>query len=291
MTWADFHTHCRFCDGAAEPAVMLQTAIEKNLRAYGFSSHAPVPFDTNWTMRPDRLSEYVRTIQELKASAPIPVYLGLEIDFIPGVTSPDTPLFSNLPLDYRLASVHFLGEDVSQGRFWWTVDDSDEVFARGLHEIFNDDIRDLVERYYARIRELVRTQSFDVLGHIDLVKKNNADGKYFSEDAPWYRDAVDETLETIAASGCIMEVNTGGISRNKIKTLYPSDWILERAAKLKIPIMLNSDCHAPSQIAALFPESAAKLLALGFRTLHVLHNGVCQALPFSTEGINWTATT
>lgn len=287
MSWADFHTHSRFCDGTAEPAVMLQTAVEKNLRAYGFSSHAPVPFETTWTMRPERLHEYVRTIQELKASAPIPVYLGLEIDFIPGVTGPDAPMFADLPLDYQLASVHFLGEDTTRGSYWWTVDDSDAVFARGLHEIFNDDIRDLVERYYARIRELVCNESFDVLGHLDLIKKNNADSKYFSEDAPWYRDAVEETLEAIAASGRIMEVNTGGIARNKINALYPSDWILKRAATLNIPVVLNSDCHKPDQIAALFSESAAKLLTFGFRELHVLHNGKWCALPFTANGIVW----
>lgn len=286
MSWADYHTHCDFCDGGASPAVMLQTALAKNVRAYGFSSHAPVPFETTWNLKAARLPEYIRTIQELKASAPpgIEVCLGLEIDYIPGVTGTDK--FESLPLDYRLASVHFLGEDPARG-VWWTVDDSLAVFEDGLRDIFHGDIRDLVERYYARVREMARTQAFDVLGHLDLIKKNNRGGRFFSEDAPWYRDAVEETLVTLTKTGQIVEVNTGGISRNKIDALYPSDWILERMAKLGIRVTLNSDSHLPPQIAALFPETAQKLPGLGFQTLQVLRGGTWQARPFSSEGICW----
>jgi len=55
----------------------------------GFSSHAPIPFDCAWTMKKQALEPYIFEINELKKSNPqIEIYAGLEVDYIPGVTSP-----------------------------------------------------------------------------------------------------------------------------------------------------------------------------------------------------------
>jgi histidinol-phosphatase (PHP family) len=107
----------------------------------------------------------------------------------------------------------------------------------------------------------------DIIGHFDVVKKNNRDSKYFSEDEPWYRTAVLRTLDAVAASPCILEINTGGIARGTSGELYPSKWILAECLRRKIPVMINSDAHKPEQLDSYYTEAAAILREIGFREL------------------------
>ena len=60
-----------------------------------------------------------------------------------------------------------------------------------------------------------------------------------------------DTLKKIAETDCIVEVNTGGIARKKISSLYPSTWILDMCKHLKIPLTLNSDAHKPVKLRGL----------------------------------------
>lgn len=270
MPWANFHTHCHLCDGVGEPQQYVAEAIKQEVTALGFSSHAPLPFTTTWTMPPELLADYcqlVRALQEGHAER-LPIFLGLEIDFIPGVTSPRAPRFEPYRLDYTIGSVHFVGRD-HEG-VPWTVDGDPDSFARGLDKAYGGDIRRVVESYYHLVREMAQTACPDVIGHLDVIKKNNPGERYFSEGAGWYREAVFETLEAIAASSAIVEVNTGGIARKRTTALYPSPWILQRCLALKIPLTLSADAHTPEHVVAGFDEAAASLREIGFRELYTL---------------------
>jgi histidinol-phosphatase (PHP family) len=97
------------------------------------------------------------------------------------------------------------------------------------------------------------------------VKKNNRDGRYFSESEPWYRAAVLGALRRIAPTGSIVELNTGGVTRNTSGAFYPSEWILAECLKLGIPVMVNSDAHRPQDLDGHFREAYALLRDLGFR--------------------------
>ena len=47
---------------------------------------------------------------------------------------------------------------------------------------------------------------FDVVGHLDLVRKFNTRHPYFDETAPWYLAELDRTADAVSASGKIAEV-------------------------------------------------------------------------------------
>lgn len=285
MSWANFHTHCHFCDGVGEPQQYVGEAIKQGVKALGFTSHAPVPFPTNWAMKYENLASYCQSIRSLRQnnSGSLPIFLGLEIDFIPGVTGHHTPVFQSLGLDYVLGSVHFVDFDYS-GTFW-TVDCEKEIFAQKVEEIYKGNIRELVEKYYKLVREMIQTECPDVIGHLDVIKKNNGQEIYFSEDESWYKKEVIETLQIIALSRAILEVNTGGIVRKKIDSPYPSTWILERCLELRIPIMLNSDAHIPEHITAGFEETAVVLRDIGFKELYLLSPRGWNAYTFSDVGL------
>jgi histidinol-phosphatase (PHP family) len=287
--WTNFHTHSRFCDAPGDPELYIQAARERNVRVLGFSSHAPLPFPTHWTMKPENLTVYCARVRELKIqyAGQIEIYLGLEIDYIPGLTGPHAPQFKSCGLDYCLGSVHYTGQLLDGS--YWVVDGSEEEFIQGLRETFKDNIEQAVTAYYALVREMVTTQTPDIIGHLDLIKKNNRGGGYFDENRPWYRAEVEKTLAVIAQSHAIVEINTGGLARGTSHALYPSPWIITRCFELHIPITLNADAHRPEQVVAMFPTTARLLQDIGFRELMVFTKEGWRGRVFDENGIRDTS--
>lgn len=285
MSWTNYHTHCRFCDGAGEPREYVEAALARDMKALGFSSHAPVPFPTDWIMKIERLEEYCRTVRALRLEydGRIDVRLGLEIEYIPGLTGPRNPLFGACGLEYTIGSVHFV--DRFEDGEHWSVDSTLEIFERGLSEIFGGDARRAVERYYTLVREMLVEQAPDILGHLDVVKKFNPDNRFFQDSAPWYREAAFETLEAVARSGVILEVNTGQLARKSQTEANPGPWILERARELAVPVTLNSDAHHPDLVAGEFENTAALLLEIGFEKLMVLGRDGWVPKGFTRDGL------
>jgi histidinol-phosphatase (PHP family) len=232
----------------------------------GFTGHNVVPFQTDWTMPAQNLESYLREVRQAKSryAGRVEIFLGIEADYIPGVTSPNHPRIRDLGLDFVLGSVHFV--ELPGGGHSWTVDGSRQELETGLARVYGGDIRALVERYYALVGEMAEETKPDIIGHFDVVKKNNKAGELFSEEAPWYQAAVRAALQAVARSGRIMEINTGGIVRNTSGALYPSEWILREARRLDIPVMINADAHRPGDIDGYFREAAALLRGLGFTT-------------------------
>lgn len=109
-----------------------------------------------------------------------------------------------------------------------------------------------------------------IIGHFDLIKDKNKHSRYFREDEDWYKKEVEETLHEILLGGAILEVNTGGVSRNIIDSFYPSTWILRECRKLNIPIMINSNAHAITHLKANFNEALLMLMEAGYREQDVL---------------------
>jgi histidinol-phosphatase (PHP family) len=240
------------------------------LDGIGFSSHAPLPFTTDWTMPKEKLPAYLSEIKRLKAQyrAEINVYCGLEIDYLPGEQAPDTACFTGLELDYTIGAVHYIGRD--RAGTPWSIDGTDEEFKKALHTIFNGNIQDLVKKYYALVRDMALNHRPDIIAHLDVVKKNNRAEEYFLEEESWYRQAVVETLQVLKQQNLVVEVNTGGLNRKRADSFYPSQWILEKCLALHIPVTLASDAHAPEQLIGHFKKAAQILNRIGFEELSVL---------------------
>ncbi|NLC67628.1 MAG: histidinol-phosphatase [Clostridiaceae bacterium] len=290
MYWANLHTHCSLCDGKGEPVDYVHEAIKSRVKILGFSCHASLPFYTGWTMTGEKQKEYLEVVSNLKkhyektGSDGIRIKLGLEIDYIPGISGSNMrECKGKMQIDYSIGSVHFIG-GYSPGRLV-PVDSQEEDLLRGIKTYFGNNTRKAVEEYYMVLQEMIGIGGFDILGHLDLIKKNNKGSLLFSEGEKWYRDIVDNTLSLISRSGLILEVNTGGMARKYFDTTYPSPWILEKCLKLNIPIVLSSDAHQPSHVAAFFPETAKMLKYIGFKELFTLGEKGWEPCRFTPGGI------
>ncbi len=272
MFKANYHTHCNFCDGTGDPEDYITSAIREGLSEVGFSSHGPLPFSNTYAIASDQFQNYIDKIKCLKEKyrENIKILLGMEVDFLPSIKDFLLPFYSHTALDYTIGSVHYVRNDSSGHP--WPVDGDDELFRKGLEEIFGGNIRKLVEEYYALIRQMVGEKKIDIIGHLDLIKINNFEQKYFSEKESWYQEAVYETLKVISGYDRIIEVNTGGL-RKPVAAMYPSHWILRKCKELNIKLMVNSDAHSPDQISSHFTEVHYLLQYIGYNEIYHLVKG------------------
>jgi histidinol-phosphatase (PHP family) len=269
----NYHTHSAFCDGEGEPELYIIEALNKGFQAIGFSSHAPLPFYKYYVMRQEKLQDYCASIRELKLKYKnlIQVYLGLEIDYIPGIMGPCSPQFKALNLDYTIGSIHLVNNG-KPNEYTYT-DVGGEEFDQLLRDMYGGDIIQFIRHYYSLIREMVREHRPDIIGHLDLVKKLNKDFQYFDETEAWYKEEIRRTLGVIADSNAVLEINTGGISRGYVTSPHPSPWVFQECNKQGIPIMLNSDTHSPKHLTTYFKEAIPLLKEAGYKDQRIILNG------------------
>jgi histidinol-phosphatase (PHP family) len=277
--WTNYHTHTNYCDGKGS----FEEFLNKNeVKSIGFSSHAPLPFSSPWAMKRELLPIYLKELQDLRnKETSTEIYSGLEVDYIPNKISPSD--FDQL--DFTIGSIHFV--DALPDGSPWEVDGNHALFLKGLETIFSSKPKEVWRRYFELTRKMLAESPPTILGHMDKMKIQNIDNKFFKEEDSWYQDEIKQTIKSIKNSGVIVEVNTRGIYQKKSTTTYPSPWILELLLSSNIPITLNSDAHHPSQLISEFESTALLLHQLGFKKLNILTKGKWKEVNFNQNGINF----
>ncbi|MEM6346794.1 MAG: histidinol-phosphatase [Bacteroidota bacterium] len=287
MSWTNYHSHSHFCDGKEAPEVHVKQALVHKMPAFGFSTHAPVPFPTSWAMPSKRMPEYLRETRRLQEAYQdqIELYVGLEIDYIPGMIGPSSANLVAAGLDYCVGSVHYVNA-FADGRPW-EIDGTHQVFLQGLAEIYEGDLRGVITQYFSLIQEMIEVDCPDVVGHIDKIKMQSENNQLFDTESDWYKALVMATLEVARAADVIVEINTRGLYKKRDGGTYPSPWIMKAMAEMGIRTCLNSDSHHPNDLIAGFEETATLLRQTGHKELWALKEAEWQAFSFDTNGLNW----
>ena len=274
---SNFHSHCLFCDGRASMETFVRFAVAKNLDCYGISSHAPVPFPNRWAMKKEDMDEYRQEFFRLqeKYKSQIELYLGLEVDYIPGVASIKDDVVQHQKWDYLISSIHHLGQFPSG--IFWNIDGSFDTFKKGLDSIFSGDIFFATKTFYRYTCEMIELGGFDMIGHMDKIAVNGRKVPGFNISDKWYDDLIQETFQLLAEKGIIVEINTKSFYDKKI--VFPDIRYFKRLHQLNIPVMVNSDCHYPDKVTDGFPEMHKLLQEAGFKTVRILKEGRWQDMP------------
>ncbi|OFY49754.1 MAG: hypothetical protein A2W85_07800 [Bacteroidetes bacterium GWF2_41_31] len=262
----NFHQHSLFSDGKMPPEEYVKQAIELGFVAMGFTEHSPLPFETYYALPQQREQEYMDETNRLigKYADQIKLYRALEQDFIPGATEDFSSVSERLQLAYSIGSVHLVKPESSDDL--WFIDGSErQKYDDGLDQFFGGDIRKGVTQYYRQMNQMIESQVFDVVGHLDKIKMHNA-GRFFNPEDSWVQDLVDETLDLIKEKSLIVEVNTRGIYKKRADSYFPDQSTLIKVQQLKIPIIISSDAHLPEELNLGFAEARQHLLDYGFKT-------------------------
>ena len=127
----------------------------------------------------------------------------------------------------------------------------------------------MVEAYFANVAKVAEKKP-TILGHFDLIKKINGDGKFFDENDPRYTAAANAALMTAARNRCVLEVNTSAVYRGFRKDFFPSDAILKEWLVLSGNVVITADAHDTKALTFGFEAVAAKLKELGYAKVQVL---------------------
>lgn len=265
MIKTNYHTHTDFCDGQASPETIVQEAIQRGFAILGFSGHCCYPFAEDWHIQASRLGEYMQEIRRLQETYKdsIEILLGFEADYLPPITRPSHPWYKSQGLDYTIGSLHYV--ITPQGIS--TIDGPVEEVVKGIETLFSGNGRKFVENYYGLLREMIQEGGFDILGHLDCIRKRNALLHFFDESAPWYKAEIQETAKTIIQKGVIVEINTGGMFRKATQTPYPAFDILSLLCVRGVPVTVTSDAHSPQGLDFAFEETYRYAFQAGYREL------------------------
>ena len=271
---SNFHSHCTFCDGRSHPEDYIKFALAANFRAYGFSSHSPLPFETFWNMSAIDMPEYLNEITRLKEKYKdrIEIYTSLEIDYLDDTYNASIAYFQELSLDYRISSVHFIPwENPLSEANMTCIDGSSSDFLAAVEHRYQGNIQSVVEDFYHSSMRMVELGGFDVVGHMDKIYMNASRHPDFDMQSDWYRKLIEAYIDLIAEKGLIVEINTKNYLRKK--QTFPHLDLFKLLNKQSVPVMVNTDSHFPDLINAGRKEALQLLKAVGYQTTRELVGG------------------
>ena len=192
------------------------------------------------------------------------VAVGLEHDWY-------YPVRHREAFDYIIGSVHEIQSPETGRRY---IIDGPASFAEACRdEAFGGDGLAMARRFYEITADNAEQYRPDIIGHFDLIVKNNADGRLFDESDRRYRQAALESLSRCLDTGAVFELNTGGIFRKYRSTPYPADFLLRELQQRKARMTVNADAHETAALRFWFSEALELLETVGFRSIWVWENG------------------
>ncbi|MFH1613363.1 MAG: histidinol-phosphatase HisJ [bacterium] len=247
----DYHIHTKLCGHAqGEMEEYVEKAIELNLQEIGFSDHLPLLHIKNPTlsMSEKELPLYVKKVHYLqKKYTQIKIKLGIEVDFIPEKKDEIQKLINQYDFDYVYGSVHFVKD--------FMIDHPDHANRFKTENILN-----IYQNYFHTIQEAAKSHLFDIIAHIDVIKKFN------------YRPCEDitklleETIHILKKNNIIIEMNTSGL-RKPCQEIYPDFNLLKICQEKKVNITLGSDAHKKEEVGFAFDEAINLLKKAGYKKL------------------------
>lgn len=268
MIYGDYHTHTSYCDGANSAEEMLNAAIEKGLKYYGFSSHAHLKYDESWNMSRKDQENYIKEVLCLKKKYKdkIEVLLGCEYDLL---SDNDLSEF-----DYVIGSCHSILKDGE----YLSVDHSERCFCDCVDKSYGGDYYAFVKDYYQLLGAAAEREEFTFIGHFDLISKFNVDYKYFNEDEERYEIPMYAAIERLVKAGKPFELNTKLVFESTRTEPPPSTvkW-LKAVNSLGGQILINSDAHKISNVGYSFDKAMELAKNCGFEHYLILTaNGFMQ---------------
>lgn len=229
----NLHTHGILCDGKFDYEDMVKRAVELGFESIGFSGHSHTPFDESYCMSVENTKVYKKRIADLKEkyTGVIDIYRGIEFD----VFSDDNPK----DYEYVIGDCHY----IKCGSDYMPVDGSAKEGQEYINNFFGGDGLAFAKAYYENMTLLTTLAKCDIVGHFDLLMKNNELCGYIDPLSSAYRSIALEALTAVAEKIKVFEINVGSIARGYRSIPYPESFIIKRIKEMGCGVVISSDCH------------------------------------------------
>jgi len=201
------------------------------------------------SMAPGEIPYYFQAIQLLKQQykETINVKAGIEIDFNPAYTDFFQEIVGTYAFDIVASALHFpAGLNIVSGNSGWRHGQNNTDYVYGL--------------YYEYLEKMLDFNYFDVICHIDLIKK------FGRKPSRSFDKEFNEILLKIKTKNLCVEINTSGYN-HLVGEPYPSANIITKCHKLGINITLGSDAHTPANVGQHYDRALPLVLSAGYNYL------------------------
>ena len=256
----NLHTHTQFCDGHASMQDFVVEAIAQGILHLGFTPHSPISVESPCNMKRENVQAYFDEIKRLRNTYGdcINIYASMEIDYVSVGDGPAADYFKQLPLDYRIGSVHFIPA-IDNPSEMVDIDGKYPAFKARMANHFNGDIEYVVKTFFSQMIAMVEEGGFDIVGHMDKIGFNASQYRDGIDEEPWYDKLVIDLFECIMDHHLVIEVNTKAwLQRNRF---YPNLKYFGMLKRFNAPVLVNSDAHYPTLLNSGRME-ALKLLSV-----------------------------
>ena len=231
----NYHTHhylCGHAEGNVEEYIL--EAISNNFSEIGISDHGPINAVAFHRMNLDEFENvYLVELENAikKYSNKIKIYKGLEIEFIRGEEEYYRELLKKV--DYLILGPHYY---------------ESKKYLHGLSSYYVE-TKTQLEKYTQVIEEALDTKLFKILAHPDLFMYGYRHFDSFAEEC------TKRIVEAVVRNDVLLEFNAGGIRTNRYfdedgnpDYAVPNDGFWKVVSKMNVKVIVNSDCHKPSEL-------------------------------------------
>jgi histidinol-phosphatase (PHP family) len=183
------------------------------------------------------------------------VFKGVEIDYQRCFDAEVRIFLEQHSFDFIIGSVHY-----ADGLYVGTA----------LTEAYEADTA--YRRYFNAVREAAASGLFDVIGHLDLLKRHGV-RRWGHFDPRCYTHEIEAVLQAAVETGTGLEINTSGLRQAPGET-YPGLETLRRYRELGGEVLtLGSDAHHLDDLGSNIRDGLALARAAGFKAMAVFVEG------------------
>jgi histidinol-phosphatase (PHP family) len=251
----DYHIHTRNTDDAQDTLdAMAQAAAARGIAEIAVTDHF-VPGLRGFCITPAQVEQHFRDAEAIKRRHGVTVRVGIEADYLPGSVRELETMLAAFDFDMVLGAAHFvdgcgLADEGSARTF----------FSR--HEPHT-----AYRLYFEHLTESIQSGLFDVMAHLDLVRKFGA-AMAGNPRFETYADHAQAAARALAQTGTGFEVNCRGFDHS-CGEQYPSAPFLDMIRQAGACIVtLGSDAHQAGAVGDYLDRGAAALRAAGFTQCH-----------------------
>ncbi len=220
---SNYHGHTKHCKhGIGTTEQHILAAIDAGLQEVAITEHVPIKGQTLSRIDYEDFESFITELNDLKVKyqSKIKVLTGLECEYIPEIFDQHLTLQTKYKIDFLVLGQHF--SNLSQ---------------KGNH-FFITTSNEMIDDYISSAIEGIRSGHFKIFAHPDLFLNKLS----FSDYA---REKTIELLKVCEECQIAIEINANGVRNNKG---YPNKHFWQIAKNYNVPIIINSDSHAPSEI-------------------------------------------
>lgn len=224
---SNYHAHTTRCNHAFDTErEYIEEAIRCGIKEFGFSDHAPVPYEKEFIsgmrMPIEQTREYVDTIRSLakEYENDIKIYVGFEAEYLPKYFEEQMRIYDEIGIDYLILGQHF---NKSEQTGPYNANPMEDEF--------------LLTEYVDVVIEAAKTGRYMYIAHPDIFN--------FKGNDAFYKKEMTRLCQSMKELQIPLEINMLGAFTNRN---YPCDRFFEIAGNLQNDVIIGLDAHSKEQV-------------------------------------------